>query len=103
METPKGSVLETDEKRKAVLEWLNAHWPKEKRPCPICGQTTWNLSSDLWVIARLTDKRAVDLGTIYPSFTITCTNCAYTMLFNAVLSGIWQVPQSSENEGPTNG
>lgn len=62
----------------------------EHRGCPICGCTTWNLTSD--ILLRLASEtpmiyRAAPQVSI-PLLAVECDECGYQMLFNAIALGL---------------
>jgi predicted nucleic-acid-binding Zn-ribbon protein len=70
----------------AATEWLETHWPQERRACPIDGNMTWAVGQV--VETRLFEEGATLIGgPVYTYFPVTCTTCGYTRFFNAVLAG----------------
>lgn len=58
--------------------------------CPVCAVNSWQVGTDIGEMS-VSDIYASDIvaaGTIYPLFPIFCTNCGYTLLFNAQVAGL---------------
>lgn len=58
--------------------------------CPICGNRRWNVN-DLVIESREFNNGNIIVGgesAIMPFVSITCQNCANTMLLNAIQLGV---------------
>lgn len=93
----------TTEQRALVEAWIRTHWADRPGHCPICGTRTWEFSE--FVIQPLTHVPlgSVQVGGIgYPMILVICQNCGYTMQFNAVKMGVFDVAekqQAAKTEG----
>jgi hypothetical protein len=73
---------------KADLTWILSQLQSRgvtKRSCAECGQTTWNLSDELYVLPAIQfgpSSTEIDMSTGQPVYPISCTNCGYTRFFN---------------------
>jgi predicted nucleic-acid-binding Zn-ribbon protein len=67
--------------------------------CPVCQTDGWETATDIAEMATseiyATDPRAS--GATYPMFPIFCSNCGYTLLFNALIAGLVG-PEADEAE-----
>ena len=66
----------------AALRWLSVQWPIQRRVCPICATRNWAVGDDL---IRL---RSPKLIAKHPCIVVTCSQCGYTIFFNAHVMGI---------------
>ena len=72
---------------KPAVKWLDNHW-KQSRNCPICNATKWEIDSEL-VEVRLFRWQEIEPGApVRALVVVTCANCGYTILFDAVTAGI---------------
>lgn len=82
-------MAQDPEKRRKLIEWLDSKW-KSTSGCPICEQ------KDKWVAGDIFELREFHGGgfkigggsTVVPVALITCSNCGYTMCFNAMVAGL---------------
>ena len=89
------SEAEKQARSQRALAWITSHWPAPQL-CPICG-------SQSWVINDLVEMRPYLGGSLHvggPLFVmvpVMCRVCTYTLLFNAVASGVLerQAPAAS--------
>lgn len=59
----------------AAIAWLSEQWGTHK-PCPYCGNAEWTVGLPIkWAGPA-------------PVFTVTCNQCANTVLINAVAAGV---------------
>jgi hypothetical protein len=87
-----------DEKRaKEIRAWLDKQpW---EGPCPVCGTSRWTLGEDLLQVLPLSPLGEPPIsGRVYPFFALLCSECGYTMLFNAVVAGL--LPPSDDESDP---
>lgn len=85
---PVPSDEERVRRRAAALAWVNTHW-KTSHACPICKSDSWSIS-DVFEWREFTGGDLFVGGStqLFPMFPLTCTVCAFTYTFNAVISGI---------------
>jgi predicted nucleic-acid-binding Zn-ribbon protein len=70
-------------------------------PCPVCQTDSWIVGSEIGEMS-MSEIYATDVmaaSSVYPLFPIFCTNCGYTLLFNAQIAGL--AGPESESESPT--
>jgi len=56
--------------------------------CPLCKQDHWDLVQNLVTTPIHTDQGIDISGRTYTYIPLICTNCGYTMLINAVKTGL---------------
>lgn len=83
-----------------VLRYVKEKWTQSQH-CPVCAESTWNVNE----VASLQVGMGVLGGKQYPLVPVFCTNCGYTVLFNAVIGGLVEpepppepVEESGEDE-----
>jgi hypothetical protein len=90
------------EQRVKAEAWIRSKWTKKPSLCPICGTNRWTISET----AELKPFNEYQTGAIgglsfsgptTPVFMVICNNCAYTMVFNAVISGVVPRPPIMAN------
>jgi len=69
--------------KKSTLENLENKWPKKYRVCPICKNRNFVMTENVYQISRYFPHKLVQ-GPMVPLIVVTCTNCGYTYLFNAL-------------------
>lgn len=72
--------------------WLADKW--SGAGCPFHGDTTWSVGPFLAGIPAHTPPQKRALQKVYPSLTVICTQCGYTVLVNSNLIGL------SESDAP---
>lgn len=90
------SPLDTDhrlaaEKRRAMA-WVLKHW-KSDNLCPICGARRW-VVGDVVQLQPLVRMGYPATAEVFPMFPFVCGTCGYTMLFNALISGVIERPNT---------
>jgi hypothetical protein len=75
------------DKKKKFIEFINQKW-KEPQVCPICKEQTWAIPDNLYELREIKKKELKNLR-FTPLIEIICTNCGYTILMNAMVSGIY--------------
>jgi DNA-directed RNA polymerase subunit RPC12/RpoP len=76
-----------EQREKNRVEKLRKKWPEPNRVCPACGGKILSFGS-------ICDMREYHEGyyiagaSAIPILPITCTNCGYTFMFNAIKLGI---------------
>jgi hypothetical protein len=88
-----GKLDET--KRRQVAAWIESKWTTSQ--CPFHGATTWELGGVLAQVPEFTPSLTRG-GQVYPVFVLTCTECGYSVLVNAIKAEL--VPASSEQAAP---
>jgi predicted nucleic-acid-binding Zn-ribbon protein len=73
----------TPAQQEAIHEWLRDKWTTA-RGCPFCGNTKWTIQNQLGALILMDKSGNMDLSSSYPNVVVTCDNCKYTVLFNAV-------------------
>lgn len=73
--------------RDKVADWLKKNW-KGAKQCPICHSNDWNIGSKPVEIREFSGGGLVVGGPVYPLVNVTCNVCGYTLLFNAIVSGL---------------
>ena len=77
----------SQEERAVVAAWINQKWDQRPKLCPVSGETTWVIGRH--IVAPVTQGvSGLTGGATYPLVQLICRDCAYTMLFNAVMIGI---------------
>ena len=76
----------SDDEKSVISDWLAKNWTRN-RTCPISGHNQWTFA-DYLVTAPVHSGMSYLGGPSYPAVLVTCDNCGYTMLFNAVIMGI---------------
>lgn len=97
-------LVERDEIRKnesdRAIAWLDEHWPRGARKCPICSNSTWNIM----VTSEMRDFNGTsfviggDSG-IMPVFQVMCSTCGFLHIFNALHSGVLRPSDYKADEG----
>jgi len=76
--------LSPDELQKA-LKWIESKLTV--KTCPMCGDEKLILDDSLAALPVMGDKQMVR-ETLIPAFVLTCGNCGYIRLFNAMRAEI---------------
>src|SRR4051812_6812671 len=92
---PDRTAMAQSERRDGTIKWLEAHWTNS-RECPICSTAMWNIANVAEMPEFLPDTPPT--GQIYPLVPIMCSNCGYTIFFNAVHMGLLPPPVASGEE-----
>jgi hypothetical protein len=75
-----------------ALVWLNAHWPN--KICPFHGPTNWEIGDSMIMTLPYTGAGIMlGGGPTYPFVVVTCGQCGYTVLVNAIKMGILPIFQ----------
>jgi predicted nucleic-acid-binding Zn-ribbon protein len=76
------------EEKKKITDWLQKRW-KESPKCPISGDDDWAIG-DHAITPVIMGKQGGIFGDVgYPHIMLICKTCGYTILFNAVMMGIF--------------
>lgn len=92
----KNGVL-TQEEREKLLDFFHTRW-SGGHDCPICKANDWNLAEYIihsWIYRP--DGLHTG-GPAYPLVHFLCSNCGYTVLFNAVILGILPGAEDAEKK-----
>lgn len=81
------------EQLESVKKWIEERSPSLS--CPGCGGKDWAIQNEL-AFALLIDAQdgQINQRKGYPMVAVTCKNCGYTALFNAIQMGI--MPQAKK-------
>ena len=72
-----------------ALRWIEDNWVGQKA-CPICGNSGWFMGDVLGEMRQLNPNARwmPNFGSTYPMIVLSCENCGYTLLFNAIVLGL---------------
>jgi predicted nucleic-acid-binding Zn-ribbon protein len=75
---------------KRALAWLDKHWPRARRICPICQNNDWTVDTPIEMRSFNGGNLIVGgpRGGILPAFAVTCTRCGFLHFFSAVQSDV---------------
>jgi hypothetical protein len=76
----------TQEQQAKAVKWLQDKW-KDGMCCEVCGEKNWDIKDSL-VTPILFRQDSLYFGTVYPSLSVSCKNCANTKYFDAVKIGL---------------
>jgi hypothetical protein len=62
------------------------------KSCPMCGNGPWSVQDKVFQLTEFHDGTMVIGGPLIPLVPITCNNCGYTVVVNAILSGAITAP-----------
>src|SRR2546430_7505413 len=79
------------EKTKRPLGCLNRQWTNQA--CPFHGPTKWEVGQVIMTLPYSGGGVIVG-GPTYPLLVVTCVNCGYTVLVNAIVAGV--VPRPAQ-------
>ena len=80
-----------------VIAFLNEKW--QGRPCPLCGSRKWSVQDSAYELREFHGGNLViGGGPIIPLIPVTCENCGYTALINAIKAGVVSPGQSKEGD-----
>ena len=69
-----------------IITHLGEKWGP--RPCPMCNKGPWNVADTTYQLMEYNEGNLVMGGPIIPLVPVTCVNCGYTVLINAILTGV---------------
>jgi predicted nucleic-acid-binding Zn-ribbon protein len=93
----KGWTSEMDisvEQKNKFVNYLNSKWP-EPQLCPICKAQNWVIPSSIYEIREVKPK---DKFRFAPLIQVICNNCGHTLLFNAIVSGIYKKEKKNKDK-----
>ena len=72
-----------------ALRWIEENWVGEKA-CAICGNTGWFMGEAIGEMRQINpgSRWLPNAGPAYPLIVLSCENCGYTLLFNAIVLGL---------------
>ena len=75
-------------KLERALRWIEENWVGEKS-CAICGNTGWFMGDAIGEMRQINpgSRWMPNTGPSYPVIVLSCENCGYTLLFNAIVLG----------------
>ena len=82
-----------------LITWMNEKWADQA--CPICKHLTWNVDDCIYRLDQVRAPQAKSTGSrIRFAVPVTCKNCGYVVLFDALLTKllIFQ-PVEEDNNG----
>ena len=82
---PEANGKLTEAERAALQTWLREHWTD--LACPFHGRTTWDIG-DLVQTLPYNPGAVVVGGNVYPLVVVTCVQCGFTALVNALIAHI---------------
>lgn len=75
------------------IAFIGQKW--EGRSCPMCGKGPWTVQDKVFQLSEYHGGSLVVGGPLIPLVPVTCTNCGYTVVVNAILSGAISSPTST--------
>jgi predicted nucleic-acid-binding Zn-ribbon protein len=69
-----------------IIEHLKEKW--FAKPCPMCGGGPWNVQDSTFQLTEFNEGNLILGGPVIPIIPVTCGNCGYTALVNAIVAGI---------------
>ena len=72
-----------------ALAWIEDNWVGKKE-CAICGNSGWLMGEVVGEMRHLNNSSRwmPNFGSSYPMIVLSCENCGYTLLFNAIVLGL---------------
>ena len=55
--------------------------------CPMCGKGPWSVQDRVYQLSEFHQGSMVVGGPLIPLVPVTCNNCGYTIVVNAILAG----------------
>ena len=82
------ATIEKGELEKA-LRWVEQNWVGQKA-CVICGNSGWLIGDVVGEMRRVSPgpRWLPKPSSSYPMIVLSCENCGYTLLFNAMVLGV---------------
>jgi predicted nucleic-acid-binding Zn-ribbon protein len=72
------------------IAFISQKW--SGRRCPMCGSGPWSVQDKVFQLTEFHDGNMVIGGPLVPVVPVTCSNCGYTVVVNAILSGAVSAP-----------
>ena len=76
----------TQQQRQKALNHVQKHWGN--KPCPCCGSNSWGVEDELGVVLKV-EGQDINATSGYPFVIGRCSNCQYSIFFNAVGVGVY--------------
>lgn len=89
----------TSEEVRILLGWLKDQWQGASCPMHRGMPTNWEVG-DMIMTLPYTGAGVSIGGPTYPLVVVTCAQCGYTVLVNAIKAGIVRVPQPAQPVQP---
>lgn len=86
----------TKEEKKTATGWIEDKTPR--LGCPACKQSHFTLGDHLVTPMMYTGSGITIGGPAYPQLMVICSNCSYTLYYNAVMMGIAEPLDESKNK-----
>lgn len=80
-----------DKQQQLINVWLTNKWGANKQ-CPMCGHVSWSAGPMPGLVVRGANDSGDMMAGGYPCVVVTCTNCGNTILVNAIVAGIRDLP-----------
>jgi hypothetical protein len=80
------NVQMTPEQSAQAQEWLRKQWTNSL--CPFHGSTRWEVGNVFGQVMSYSPRGLFLGGPTYPVLVVTCGECGYTVLVNAIKAGV---------------
>jgi hypothetical protein len=77
-------------------EALLSKWSESEPKCPICQNSDWTVSPQIFEIEDFLPVATLGRKTVFPVIVIVCSKCSYCLMFSAIALGL--LPSSSIEE-----
>jgi predicted nucleic-acid-binding Zn-ribbon protein len=85
------------EQKKEFIEFINKRWTLQV--CPVCKATQWLIPDNIYEMPEIRFSPSVPRKMkMTPLIQVVCGNCGYTILFNAILTGIYKEDTKAPDE-----
>ena len=76
-------------KLEQALRWIEDNWVGQKA-CAICGNSGWFMGEAIGEMRQMNQgsRWIPNSAPAYPLIVLSCENCGYTLLFNAMVLGV---------------
>lgn len=80
------------------MNFLNSKW--RNKVCPLCNNNNWSVSNTVFELREFNNGNLILGGNnaIFPVMAVSCTNCGYSVMINAITSGAID-KQNTEKDG----
>jgi ribosomal protein S27AE len=82
-----------------VLAFLKNKWTNPR--CPMCGGGGWNVEQGVFELRKFHGGNFIMGGPLIPIIPVSCQNCGNTVFVNAIMAGVVDRDQPSENKTKT--
>jgi hypothetical protein len=90
-----GKLSEKD--KQIIEEWLKKKW-KAPPKCPVSQDNNWIIGDHVVTPMNYAGGGLVVGGRVYPQVMLICGTCGHTMLFNAMVMGLFP-PEKGTSDG----